>query len=125
MPDNADDLRRTCRDPASKADQAVAFFTLIHHHDLRWADYLEGLAYEPALAEVAAFMLHMRLDLPKEHQPIGDAAFWEAVLRERGIDPASRVGPFKARRRRRTGTSPLWEARLWFLIDSAAFALPG
>jgi hypothetical protein len=73
-------------------DELVAFCELSSHPDCRWQDLLDALDRPNSVGEDAWVQLRGKL---REHVGIAgtlrrDRAFWDAAIREAGIDPMSR-----------------------------------
>lgn len=75
---------------ATMASQLSCYLRLVTHPDVQFADLLDALTRNAIIGDDAAMRLHRRLGIPgSESPPLVQRAYWEQVLRERGIDPAS------------------------------------
>ena len=74
---------------ATLATQLGAYLNMMAHPDVCFSDLLDALDRGAVIGDDAAARLHRRMQLPSHlSRPIAQVAFWEQVLRERGIDPA-------------------------------------
>ncbi len=78
---------------ATMATQVSCYLRLATHPDAQFADLLDALSRNAVIGDDAAMRLRRRLGTPAEgEQPVAQRAYWEEVLRERGIDPST---PFR------------------------------
>jgi hypothetical protein len=91
------ELRRQFAETAGQnfLRQMLAFKKLWSHPDLEWNDLLDALNRPEFLAHDAVLRLHQRLQIRVDKNNINvDRGFWEAILKERGINPGDKCGAF-------------------------------
>ena len=75
------------------------FMELCAHPDLEWSDLLDALGRPGITPENATLLLHKRLQIHVDKNNLHlDRGFWEALLKERGINPADKCGAFPLKR---------------------------
>ena len=88
--------RRTALDFATGTDahRLMALFELAEHTDATFDDLISALRFPAPTSTNAAYFLHARLGVPcVDGRAIVDAAYWDDVLRERGI---GRAAPYRS-----------------------------
>ncbi len=83
---DSEEMKRRVQQRQAFAEGVTGFFRLLRRLDFNWSDLIRGLGHRGLVSEAATIRHHQALGVAlQQFGVISDCAFWEGVLRGRGI----------------------------------------